>query len=632
MTSTNTFSCNRLIIKLFGFAIAYFKDIGRKLRHFRAYEDTYSASRRIVASLLLICLSTTLSAQDLDRVTEKDFLRIGGYVGSSQVLYFNQGIAARRVPYTYVYQGNLNLDFLGVTSTLNFMYTNPQFSKNISNPFNTFAYHPKYKGLTLHIGRISSSYSPYTLNGHLYEGGGFDYTPKKIPIIVSASFGRFQRAIAPDSNYLADSLSNSRVLTPGMGPSYLRWGGGFKLQWNPKAFKLGIIGFKAKDDASSLANLPSDVRLKPQENTVVSINVSKPIYKQLSLNGEIALSALNSNILAERSASSNVQAFRLMGMDAKQGSGLYKAYKVGMAYTAQLFTLGVSYERIDPNYKTLGAYFFNNDLENTTVDFSSQLFKQKLNLSTNLGLQRDDLAHNKASNMRRLVGSLNLNFIASQRLTFNASYSNFRSYSNTRALSQTLTASPTTYIDTLQYRQISQNANLGYNYVLSNKEKVKQNINGNITYQNSADIQGEQAAMDSKFYNFTLGYGLQFVPQAFGINVSGNGSRNDFDKNATTLLGPSLTVTKAFFKKKLRSNATATYVVSQGTGNSKIMTLRAGLAYTLKKNHNFNFNLIYLDSDTQSTKRLTFKEYTFTAAYAYTFKVFDKDTLKSKTN
>lgn len=577
------------------------------------------------------CILTSVYAQDLDRIEQKDFLRIGGNVGTNQVLYFNEGIAARRVPYTYVYQGNLNLDFLGITSTLSFMYTNPQFSKNISNPFNTFAYHPKYKGLTLHIGRISSSYSPYTLNGHLYEGGGFDYAPKKIPVTFAATFGRFQRAIAPDSAYLADTVTNSNIITPGLGPSYLRWGGGFKIQWNPKAFKLGIIGFRAKDDVSSLSNVPLSSRLKPQENSVVSVNFSKPIYKQLAISGELALSALNTNNLAENSSSnSNVQTFRFLGMDAKAGSGVYKAYKVGMAYTGSKFTLGINYERIDPNYRTLGTYFFNNDLENTTIDFSSQLFKQKLTIATSFGIQRDDLDRKKATNMRRLVGSLNLNYVASQRLTFNASYSNFRSFSNTRSLSQTLTASPTTYIDTLAYRQISQNTTVGYNYLLSNKEKIKQNLNGNVTYQRSADVQGERAAPSSQFYNVTVGYGIQFVPQSLSINLSGNGSRNDFDKNSNTLLGPSLTLTKAFFKKQLRSNASATYVVSQGSGNSKIITIRAGLAYTFKKSHNFTLSGIHLNSDTKTTRRVAFKEYTITAGYSYTFKVFDKSTLQKK--
>lgn len=586
----------------------------------------------IVLLTLNSILSTPLYSQDLDRIEQKDFLRIGGSVGTSQVLYTQEGIKARRPPYTYVYQGNLNLDFLGITSTLSFMYTNPQFSKNISNPFNTFAYHPKYKGLTLHMGRISSSYSPYTLNGHLYEGGGFDYTPKKVPITVAACFGRFQRAIAPDSTYLADTVTNSQVITPGMGPSYLRWGGAFKIAWNPKAFKLGLIGFRAKDDASSLSNVPLDSRLKPQENTVLGFNFSKPIYKRLTLNGDIAFSALNSNSLAENTGvSPTSKAFRLLGMDAKLGAGFYKAYKVGMAYKGNLFTLGVNYERIDPNYKTLGSYFFNNDMENTTIDFSSSMFKKKLNVSTSFGLQRDDLDQKKATNMRRLVGSINLNLIASQRLNFNAGYSNFRSYSNTRALSQTLTASPTTYIDTLQYRQISQNANLGYNYILSNRQNVKQNLNGNLTYQNSADVQGDvKGGPVSYFYNVTLGYGIQFVPQSLGVNISGNGSRNDFDKNSTTLLGPSLTVTKAFFKKKLRSNASVTYIVSQGSGNSKIMTTKAGLAYTFKKSHNFMLSGIYLNSDVKTTKRVAFKEYTLTVGYSYTFKVFDKKTLEGR--
>jgi hypothetical protein len=60
------------------------------------------------------------------------------------------------------------------------------------------------------------------------------------------------------------------------------------------------------------------------------------------------------------------------------------------------------------------------------------------------------------------------------------------------------------------------------------------------------------------------------------------------------------------------------------------MTTRAGLAYTFKKSHNFSLNGVYLNSDVQNTKRVQFKEYTFTAGYSYTFKVFDRSTLEKR--
>ena len=69
----------------------------------------------------------------------------------------------------------------------------------------------------------------------------------------------------------------------------------------------------------------------------------------------------------------------------------FNALNVSFDYPAGNGTIGAGYERIDPNYKTLGAYFFNNDLENITVNASQTIFDNKLNLSVNAGLQQDNL-------------------------------------------------------------------------------------------------------------------------------------------------------------------------------------------------------------------------------------------------
>ena len=59
------------------------------------------------------------------------------------------------------------------------------------------------------------SFSPYTLSGHEFLGGGVELTPDKIPFKFSAMYGRLQKATEPDT------LSGD--------PSYKRMGGGFKV-------------------------------------------------------------------------------------------------------------------------------------------------------------------------------------------------------------------------------------------------------------------------------------------------------------------------------------------------------------------------------------------------------------------
>jgi hypothetical protein len=46
----------------------------------------------------------------------------------------------------------------------------------------------------------------------------------------------------------------------------------------------------------------------------------------------------------------------------------YSAYNGGVNLKLKKGMVGVKYERIDPGYKTLGAYYFNNDLENITLN------------------------------------------------------------------------------------------------------------------------------------------------------------------------------------------------------------------------------------------------------------------------
>lgn len=584
------------------------------------------ARSRPLWPLLVFCLilpAFSLHAQDLDRIEQKDLLRINGSVGTNQTLYFNEGIEARRLPYIFLYSGNLNIDFLGITSTLSFIYTNPQFSKNISNPFNSIAYHPRYKWVAAHIGRFGTNYSPYTLNGHLFDGGGVDLTPTKFPLHASVCFGRFLKPIEPDEAYLKDTAKvNPLLLAPGLGPSFLRWGGALKLQYVKNDFRLGVIAFRAWDDANSLHALPAEDKLKPQENNVLSLSLTKNFFKRFHFSGEFAYSGINKNTQAGEAASSGSS--RLLLLQPKEGISFYKAFKTSLSYDAKLFVIGLGYERIDPEYRTFGTYFFINDIENTTIDLSTQLFKQRLSLNCNLGLQRDDLARTKETNMRRTIANVNLNYAASQRLNFNASYSNFRTFSNTRGLAQQISAtSQYDYIDTLQYRQISKNINVGASYALFVSEKCKQNLNGNVTYQSSSDVQGQKQTGGSTFYNGFVGYNVLFVHIDFSLTLNANASRNDFAQFQTTILGPSLLLTKGFFQKKLRGNGSVTYLQTEGSTNGRIITYRAGLSYNMFRKHQLSLNAIVLDNNSKAIRTMRYREYTITFSYSYHFNVFE---------
>ncbi|MFM8759575.1 MAG: hypothetical protein ACKODS_08550, partial [Methylophilaceae bacterium] len=143
-------------------------------------------------------------------------------------------------------------------------------------------------------------------------------------------------------------------------------------------------------------------------------------------------------------------------------------------------------------YRTLGAYFFNNDLENITVNAATALVQGKVNVAANVGTQRDNLDGSKATTMRRLAMATNVSFAPSQRFNLAFSYSTFQTFTNVR--SQFVNINRLTqfdFLDTLNYTQISQNATVNSMYQLSTNKNKRQTLNLNLTVQDAADKQGQ---------------------------------------------------------------------------------------------------------------------------------------------
>src|SRR5690606_24732767 len=150
--------------------------------------------------------------------------------------------------------------------------------------------------------------------------------------------------------------------------------------------------FYAKDIISSIDSVPVRLGLQAQENVVWGVSFKKKLGSKFSLTGDMGRSAWTKDITAaDASNQSNSPFAALFYIKENQSTVTYNAMKFNGTYTFKLFSLGAGYERIDPEYRTLGAYYFNNDLENVTLNASTGLFKKKVTLAGNIGLQHDDL-------------------------------------------------------------------------------------------------------------------------------------------------------------------------------------------------------------------------------------------------
>ena len=547
-------------------------------------------------------------AQRIDQLGKAKPVTITGGISTNSIFYNG---TANRDPFTYFLNGNVNANLYGLYNIpISFAYTNQKFSFNDpSFKINRLSLHPSYKWIATHIGDVSMSFSPYTLNGHQFTGFGFDLTPNG-PFKISAMYGRLIR----NREY--------NINEPEVDPSYKRMGYGLKTSFEKTNYAIGLTVFKAKDQLNSLdIPFPDDIGITPKENLVISVDGKIKIFNKGNIRVEYANSTLTNDLRTDKINSNNLLSSLF---DNRVSTTYHNAYKADFSYTVGKGSLGVGYERVDPQYQTLGAYYFNNDLENITVKLNQTLFNNKLNVTVNTGLQRDDLEKQKQSELSRLVTAINLSLKASDKLTVNGSYSNFRAHTQIKDQFDYINeVRPFDNLDTLNFTQISQNANLNLNYSVSQKKEKRQSVNINLSYQNTSEVQDgflvDVNSNESQFFNGNMAYNIAFLEQNLSITGAFNSTYNTISINKTITLGPTLAVTKQFFDKKMRTTLSSSYntTTTDGEQQGNVLNFRIGGSYRYKENHNFNLNIIQLFRNSITQNNVN--DFTATLGYSYNF-------------
>lgn len=562
----------------------------------------------------LFLFSSLVLAQDLEKIAKAKFLKVSGGVGTDQVFYNATGISDRRnAPYQYYFNGNLNATILGeIQVPVSFTYSNQKF--NYSQPFNQqqfnrFGISPKYKWVTVHAGWRSMNFSPYSLSGHTFLGGGIELKPGKWSF--SGMYGRLLKAVEYDSVGFAS----------GNKPIYQRIGMGVNAKYENNGNQYGFSLFRSTDNASSL-NLPLDsIGVTPEENFVWSVLMKQKLSPKFTIEGEYA----NSTLTTDSRVQDETKQKALGIIQENATTRNYNAFKAKATQAIGKSRIGMGFERVDPNYRTHGAYYFNNDLQSITALFATQVLKDKINFSIDLGQQRNNLDKSKVSTMKRWVTNVNMGYQLSKKVNFTATYSNFQSYTNIRSQFTTINSgNPYANLDTLNYVQITQSAGLVSNITLQASEKRQQILNVNLTAQKSGEQQGDKKLpTGTVFYNGAASYVYGIVPINLSFTVALNANWNQLATGDTKTYGPTIGVSKSLFKKTLKTglnyswNTTTTDNVNMGyVGN-----LRFNNTLVYKKKHNLTLSLVWLNRETKNSTQNTptFNEYTVRFSYNYRF-------------
>ena len=569
----------------------------------------------IIILSCLIFLTNNSYAQDLTNLKDAKPLTISGSLSANQVFYTVSGLDDRRDPYSFILSGSLNMSVFGLLSVpLSFTYSNHKTQYSQPFNFNQFGITPSYKWIKVYAGYNSMTFSPYTLSGHQFLGGGVELTPKG-GLRISAMYGRLRKAIEPDS------------VNPETVPSYRRIGMGAKIGYDVKGNSFGIIIFKAYDEINSIHRAPADPTFTPKENLVLGLSTRLNIYKKISLSVEYAGSALTLDTRAQNMDPEPGTIYRYTGFlqTYKTSTAHYQAFKSNISFKEKTYSIGLGYERIDPEYQTLGAYYFTNDVENITINASKSLLGGKLNIATNVGTQRNDLDNSKTSKMNQLVSSVNISMSPNPRLNMNGSYSNFSSFTHVRSQFENINnPSPYANLDTLNFTQITQSANFNFNYQVTKPDdkNKRQSIGMNMSVQQASNRQNNKDLnTGAKFINNNLLYSYSLIK----INLAFSGSVNTtYTKSLnieTVTAGPTLSVTKSFFKKKLNntmsSSANRTYARGKQTG--QVVSYRFTTSYVLLTRHNFNLSMVVLNRSSNQQQVKDFTEFTGTLGYNFSF-------------
>lgn len=560
----------------------------------------------LLAFAVLACVRPRVFAQDLSNIQNAKPVTIGGAFQATGIGYGAEGIADRRQPFNYLLNGDLFFNFYGVVVPVGFSYTKSQ--STFVQPFNQFGISPTYKWVTLHAGYRNVEFSPYTLAGHTLYGLGAELHPGKLRL--GFMYGRLNKATTVDTT--------SGALVP---YSFSRKAYAAKLGYGTEANFFELSYLQAKDDSTSVSRngVPVTSYVTPAANTVAGYETRFTFFKHLFFESAGALSLytrdLNSPIKVDTSKNSLLKQLKSFA-DINGTSQYFTALNAAMGYRDKYVGLKVVYKRIDPEYQSMGAYYFDTDLESWSIAPSFNFFKNKVRLAGNLGFQHDNLLHQKRSTNKRVIGAGNMNIEFSRSFAIDANYSNFSNDQKPNTVK---------YPDSLRIVQTTSNISFTPRYTIITADHVHvisitaamsklNDLNKIITSQLTTNRN-----VDTKQYFIT--YALTFTKKSLGLVFNVNRTDLTSPEAKYTYQGVTVGTFGSFFKTKLQANVNVSAMQGiTNQGKSLIINGSGGLTYRVNRLNSLKYAAFYTGNNPApgSTQKST-SEYRNELSYLLNF-------------
>lgn len=556
-----------------------------------------------------------------------DPLVMSGGVGLNMRSYSAYNIVPRQDPFFYALNANLNVRIYKLNIPLSIMVTARNTDSSLPNigelvdalkddvrdnikgqkaRFIRFGMSPTYKWMKLHLGHRSMNFSKFTLANLNFFGAGTELTPGNWRF--SAMYGRLAKAEPLDIS----------LVTPNV-PIYERVGWGAKLGYGTEQQSIDFMIFEAHDDANSIS-IPSENpdQPTPQENLTLGINAQKLFFERFRLKVELGLSAFSQNALDAESDSNPYPGFLFTERNTTEQN---TALDAALDYEGEKFIAGVQVRRIDPNYKSLGAYFFNNDLLDLLGNVNFELLDQKLNVELSGGVQSNNLDLLKPTTTTRFIYSANLSY-ALEAFSASANYSN-----NTTDVGYVLNEE----LDSLNAVIITQDAGVNLTYSISDESKNQHvfTLGGN-RQEVGDDIENPLESASSKMFVGHFMYSLMLGESKWKFSTRANYNQNELSQMTIKRYGGGFGVSKSFLKDKMNLGLDVNYFLNSNelSANSSNLNSQFRFGYKIGKGLSANLNLGLLQTSADNIDNYT--ELTGNLGLRYTFNVNPKEIKKRK--
>ncbi|MCB0665970.1 MAG: hypothetical protein KDC80_09125 [Saprospiraceae bacterium] len=496
-----------------------------------------------VLMIFLFLIPASLVAQDIDQAIEalssrlEDPLSITGSAGIQLSTYSSNLAVDRSAPFTGMLSAGLNISLLGVNTPLSFIYSSGGTAFNVTLPSFGFAgISPSYRGYTLHLGDRQMELGKYSFSNHSFRGVGGEVGKEKW--YGKAFYGRLQRAQINDYR----GFENVNTL-------YKRKGWGVLAGYSPTSKgRIEFSLFKGWDDPGSVPQnlLDSTFNIDAGENVIFSTNIEQNVADKVDL--KITYSTSGFTEQPDRLEIYDVSLFKsFLGLlQANKSTRWNNALETKLEFQTGFGQLSLTYEKIDPGYRTLGALFFQDDQENFTGGLVTRLFNNKFSLIANGGFQRNNIAADKSDEYRRIIGSAYANYQITEKVFINLGFSNFSAVNRqVRILNPN---NPNTLTE-LALTNLNHSGGLHYRISSSNQIAFNYFLQKNQTITTTDEIQ-EQV---NDIQNFTLLY--QNIWKSTGISSSLQLFLNRFEMAEINQHqeGIALNSSKTLKKNKIRS-------------------------------------------------------------------------------